>query len=104
MNVNISFWGHSIVQIPWDVEDYYVEHVKGGRDRKRRKFPNPFFGAFSEPLTVVDVKGRIVLWYLPGLLSSRQKVGFVFFQYVKFSHRIDYSPTLGRRLSVLRLC
>lgn len=60
--------------IPWDIEDFYWEHVKGGRDKKRIKFPNLSFGAFSEPLTVVDVKGRIVLWYLPGLLCSQHQV------------------------------
>jgi len=48
--------------------------VKGGGDKKRKKFPNPQFGSFSEPLTVVDSKGRIILWYLPGLLSKKEKV------------------------------
>jgi hypothetical protein len=66
------------VYIPWDIEDYYIEHVRGGRDKKRIKFPNPWFGAFSKPLTVVDSKGRIVLWYLPGLLSVEQQVAFFF--------------------------
>jgi len=63
------------VAIPWDIEEFYLEHVKRGRDKKRAKFPNPVLGAHSEPLTVVDSKGRIVLWYLPGLLSSKQQVG-----------------------------
>lgn len=63
------------VYIPWDIEDYYQEHVKRGRDKKRIKFPNPSFGTFSEPLTVVDTKGRIVLWYLPGLLCLEHWVG-----------------------------
>jgi hypothetical protein len=60
--------------MPWDVEDYYKIHVKLGKDQKRVSFPDPMFGAHSEPLTVVDLKGRIVLWYLPGLLSVHQKV------------------------------
>ena len=63
------------VYIPWSVEDFYWEHVKAGRDKKCIKFANPSFGAFSEPLTVVDSKGRIVLWYLPGLLSLEHQVG-----------------------------
>jgi hypothetical protein len=46
-----------------------------GKDKKRNEYPNPNFGEFSDPLTVVDVKGRIVLWYLPGLLSLEQQVG-----------------------------
>lgn len=62
---------HISVYIPWDVEEYYRNHVQGGRDKKRMGFPNPMFGTFSKPLTLVDVKGRIVLWYLPGLLSAK---------------------------------
>jgi hypothetical protein len=68
------------VYIPWDVENFYIEHVQQKRDQKRIKYPNPHFGSFSEPLTVVDSKGRIVLWYLPGLLSAKQQVSlFLFF-------------------------
>jgi hypothetical protein len=62
------------VHLNWDVEDYHRVRVKGGGDRKGKKFPNPQLGSFSEPLTVVDVKGRIVLWYLPGLLSVKEEV------------------------------
>lgn len=65
---------HFLVYIPWDIEEYYSKHVKSGQDRKRVSFPNPQFGAHSDPLTVVDSKGRIVLWYLPGLLSIHQQV------------------------------
>jgi hypothetical protein len=63
-----------IVYIPWDAEQYYVEHVKGMGDPNRIKFPNPELGSFSQPLTVVDSRGRIVLWYLPGLLSEEHQV------------------------------
>jgi hypothetical protein len=62
------------VRIPWDVLNFYNIHVKEGRKGSLDNFPNPNFGYFSEPLTVVDEKGRIVLWYLPGLLSEEQKV------------------------------
>jgi hypothetical protein len=58
----------SIVYVLWDVEEYYTKCVKAGRDRKHFEFSNPEFGAFSEPLTVVDLKCRIILWYLPRLL------------------------------------
>jgi hypothetical protein len=67
-----------IVRIPWDVEEFYQEHVLKGRDKKRFKFPDPLFGKYSDPLTLVDSKGRIVLWYLPGLLSKEQTVSFPF--------------------------
>lgn len=61
------------------MEEYYREHVKAGRDKKRLKYPDPSLGAFSVPLTVVDSKGHIVLWYLPGLLSDAQQVSFCSF-------------------------
>jgi hypothetical protein len=67
------------VYIPWDIEEYYLQHVKAGRDKKRLKFPNPQFGSYSEPLTVVDSKGRIVLWYLPDLLSDEDEVNFILY-------------------------
>ena len=61
------------VHIPWDTAEY---HRKRKQDEKlcRIKFPDPKLGAFSEPLTVVDLDGRIILWYLPGLLSVEQQV------------------------------
>ena len=67
------------VYIPWNAEKYYQQHVKQGIDKKRHRFPNPEFGAFSEPLTVVDSHDRIVLWYLPELLSSKQQVNLFFY-------------------------
>jgi hypothetical protein len=63
-----------LVYIPWDVEEYYLQCIKGKQDPSRMRFPNPRFGAFSEPLTVVDIRGRIVLCYLPGLLSGKHQV------------------------------
>ena len=48
--------------------------MKAGKDKKRAKFPVPSLGKYSEPLTLADVKGRIALWYIPGLLSHEQQV------------------------------
>jgi hypothetical protein len=62
------------VYIPWDAEEYYLDCVKGARDKSRIKFPNPKFGDFSRPLTLVDTRGRIVLWYLPRLLCLELQV------------------------------
>jgi hypothetical protein len=62
------------VYLTWDAEDYYLKCVKRKGDKKRVKFPNPNFGSLSEPLTVVDAKGRILVWYLPGLLSENDEV------------------------------
>jgi len=66
-----------VVYLTWDAEEYYLKCVKGGGDKKRAKFPNPDYGSFSEPLTVVDIKGRILLWYLPDLLSVKDQVGIL---------------------------
>ena len=63
-----------IVYVPWDIEQYYIECVKAGHNQKHFEFPNPEFGAISEPLTVVDLKGCIILWYLPGLMPNCQQV------------------------------
>ena len=75
-----------VVYIPWDVEEYYLEQIKGKKDPKRMRFPNPLLGAFSMPLTVVDLRGRIVLWYLPGLLSGQHQVRLFFLFHFKLTH------------------
>lgn len=99
LNHYLIFW---TVQIPWDIEEYYWEHVKFGRDEKRKKYPNPSFGKFSEPLTVVDRKGRIILWYLPGLISLEQQVSFSFRTEFGLSHQsiIDHYQTSDRQRRV----
>ena len=78
------------------MEEYYIEHVKKRRDRNRKKFPNPQLGSFLHPLTVVDSKGRIILWYLPGLLSEQHQVG-VFFVSLENILTIQISQMLGVR-------
>lgn len=35
---------------------------------------NPHFGSISAPATVVDMRGKILIWYLPNLLSLDQQV------------------------------
>jgi hypothetical protein len=65
------------VYVPWDVEEYYIECVKTPVEqceRNKYRFPCPFFGRQNQPLTIVDIRGRIVLWYLPDLLSPGQMV------------------------------
>lgn len=62
------------VQIPWDIVDFYEECVLKGRDKRRVRYPNPNLGAMSKPCVLIDIRGRIVFWYLPGLLSKKQKV------------------------------
>lgn len=94
---------HILVKIPWDIEDYYKEHVKMKKDRKRVKFPNPRMGTFSLPLTVVDSKGRIVLWYLPGLLSRQHQV-LIFLASLKTILTIQISLKSSAQLLALDSC
>ena len=54
--------------------EYYTKCIKAGCNQKQFKFLNPEFGAFSEPLTVVDSKGCIILWYYPGLMPNHQQI------------------------------
>jgi hypothetical protein len=38
------------------------------------KFQNPNFGLFDTPTTIVDICGRILIWYLPGLMPYPMQV------------------------------
>ena len=65
----------------------------------RVKFPNPGFGAFSTPLTVVDIEGRIVLWYLPGLIPADRQVNVFLPPYIQIVLLIFYSaPPITQQL------
>lgn len=75
-----------LVNIPWDVEEYYSVTVKGKKAKGKLAFPKLSLGAFSEPLTIVDAKGRIVLWYLPGLLCSELQASIQSYQTSQDSH------------------
>jgi expansin (peptidoglycan-binding protein) len=56
------------------MEKYYKECIKGKKRRNFENFPKLSLGQKSSPLTVVDKKGRIILWYLPELLENKHKV------------------------------
>jgi hypothetical protein len=67
-----------IVYIPWDIVEYASECVFVSseiRTKNLQRFQCPMVGSYDVPLTIVDTKGRIALWYLPQLLSKRQQVG-----------------------------
>jgi hypothetical protein len=42
--------------------------------RLAKYFKNPQFGEFDEPATVIDRHGRIILWYLPLIISVYRMV------------------------------
>lgn len=68
----------------WSVLDYLAElgrrnKVCRGRNEKLelellRLFPPRPSEKEYTPCVVVDVEGRILLWYLPGLLALKQQV------------------------------
>lgn len=69
----------------WSVVDYMEALVtKGTRcsgmneeveRRLRRLFPPGTTEMIAEPCVVVDSKGIILLWFLPGLLHRKRQVG-----------------------------
>lgn len=68
---------HTTDKTNWDVERF-ADRVKNARVtgnpasedvRVAKFFDIPNFGAISDPATFVDRHGRIMAWYLPGLLS-----------------------------------
>lgn len=57
----------TVDEVPWDVEEFFFAKDKG-------TFPNPNFGFIDKPAIFVDSKGRIVIWYLPGILLPPRQV------------------------------
>ncbi len=75
--LKIAQWQGIAVYIPWDIVEYASECVfvpSGVRSINKLRFPCVQLGRHEEPLTIVDRKGRIILWYLPELLSRLQQV------------------------------
>ncbi|KAI6014688.1 hypothetical protein EDC04DRAFT_2903993 [Pisolithus marmoratus] len=50
----------------WDI-DRFSEPMKNVTD-KTKYFPYPQWGHISDPATVLDVHGRVLVWYLPGIM------------------------------------
>jgi hypothetical protein len=45
--------------------EFSQRHVNG------KSFPNPNIGLVNIPATIVDSKGRIVIWHLPDIIPQR---------------------------------
>lgn len=72
--------------VPWDAETFaravVVHRVPADTplspapvdSKLMSRFPTPEFGLFERPTTVVDCCGRILIWYLPGILDSAANV------------------------------
>ncbi|KAI6003373.1 hypothetical protein EDC04DRAFT_2611743 [Pisolithus marmoratus] len=39
---------------------------------KTKYFPHPQWGHISDPATVLDVHGRVMVWYLPGIIPPQR--------------------------------
>lgn len=78
-----------IERLPWRMEDYVarmgtcnVGRNDAQEQRLEMEFPvGPEFRTpqgqgkhFRDPLTVVDAGGKILLWYLPGVISQDAQV------------------------------
>ncbi|KAI6102310.1 hypothetical protein EV401DRAFT_1893973 [Pisolithus croceorrhizus] len=51
----------------WDI-DRFAELKRNVGD-KTKCFPYPQWGLISDPATILDVHGRVVVWYLPSIMS-----------------------------------
>lgn len=75
---------HHEVSIPWDAEEYTRQALRGLtglNDVKEARavvdFPPLYQEPFPEvttPCTVQDCAGRILIWYLPGVLTPERQV------------------------------
>ena len=75
-----------LVTVPWDAEAFaraVVAHrippdaplSPALMDSKlMSQFPTPEYDPFEEPTTLVDCCGRILIWYLPGVLDDAANV------------------------------
>jgi hypothetical protein len=55
-----------LVQINWDYERFTESGVEMRMGGKYYEVVN--LGSVSKPMTIVDKHGKMILWYLPGLL------------------------------------
>ncbi|KIK10515.1 hypothetical protein PISMIDRAFT_20326 [Pisolithus microcarpus 441] len=56
----------------WDI-DRFAEPARNVAD-KTKYFPYPWWGHISDPATVLDVHGRVLVWYLPGIMPPARVV------------------------------
>jgi hypothetical protein len=63
--------------LSWDAKEFAeATHITS------KKFPPLEVGRrIHEPAIIVDCKGRIVLWYLPGLLLPPRQVSSLYYDY-----------------------
>lgn len=92
-------WSHfELIILPdkvlWD-SDRFAEASKKRRNGKY--YGETHLGIFAKPATIVDTQGKILAWYLPGLLLPHQIVSQLFMQH----HAMHVLRVAN---SALRLC
>ena len=86
----------SIVNVEWDF-DRYSDSAKPSCTRTKEADSSfkvsadtchvPLsLGEITEPATLVDVHGRILVWYLPGILTDRRVVSLFQLPFGSISH------------------
>jgi hypothetical protein len=76
-----------IARLPAELEWDFDRYVKSKQKQKTEKyFTGANLGLIAKPTTVVDLHGKILMWYLPGLLLP---------------HRVVRSTAPARNLSFL---
>jgi len=95
---HVSWWfvglneltdAREIVYVAWDV-DRYADMVKHSHvqpngvestqhDKLQKYFSMTTLGKISEPATIVDCNGKIMVWYLPDILLPRRIVSLLEF-------------------------
>ena len=78
---------HSVDYLPWNASEFDSASTKSSK-----RFPPQSFGLIDKLAIIVNSKGHIVVWYLPGLLLPARQV-FMFYLIAPTSH--TYSLTDG---------
>ena len=74
--MEIILIGRSTASANWDY-DRFVE-ASETRRKNQKFFEQVHMGEVTKPATVVDKHGKILIWYLPGLLLPHHVVCSVF--------------------------
>ena len=102
MHLHFSIPVSSFIHLPShlspgiDYLDWNIEEYASASNNARPTFPAPKLGCTDQPATVVDCKGRIILWYLPGLLLPHRQVNLQIF------YKADISKALSMKVELFR--
>jgi hypothetical protein len=92
-SLNESIDIHETGYVAWDVERY-ADMAKNGVESKqheklRKYFPVSPLGKISEPTTIVDNHGKILVWYLPDIVSPERVVSLQIISNLDLINHLD---------------